>query len=274
MTIRNAGATTVGATANTAMQQNPLELTYGTKMGDMSVAGTLVYSNYNDKKNNIKESTTSLRAGAQTAMWTASVNLGLVNKWEDTSAANDEIKGKTNVIVNAGYNVSPSMYAFGVVEMTGHKATNNTAQAADVDNTNLQVGVVESVKKDGSEFFYGASLRSESYKDAVTSSSTDDTKTTAMYVPVIIGFEADAASWLTLRGSVTQKVLINDSKTETNGATTAETSPGVNSTTFAAGAGVKFNKITLDGSLLASGSQDINLGANKLLGQVGLTYTF
>lgn len=270
LAIRTNGATAVSTTATTATQQNPLELTYGTKMGDMSVAGTLVYSNYNDKKNSVKENVVSLRAGAQTALWTASVDLGLVNKWEDTSANNDEIKGKTNIIVNGGYNVSPELYAFGVVEMKGYTAKNAGADARDVSETNIEVGAVDSMKKDGNEFFYGASLRSESSKDAKQS----DKKVTALKVPVIVGFEADAASWLTLRASVKQTVLVNDSKEENSTSTTSEYSPGTNNTTFAAGAGLKFNKVTVDGTILAGGSQNLNTGSNNLLGQVGLTYAF
>jgi len=69
-------------------------------------------------------------------------------------------------------------------------------------------------------------------------------------------------------------VLINDTKEETGSTTSSEFSPGANNTTFAAGAGLKFNKVTVDGSILAGGKQNIDLGSNNLLGQVGLTYAF
>ena len=97
---------------------------------------------------------------------------------------------------------------------------------------------------------------------------------TTMQLPFVIGLEADAASWLTLRGSVTQTVLINDEKT-TNGPTTvSDLSPGANNTNFSAGAGLKFASVTLDGTLFKAvgGSQTVN--SANLLAQVGLTYNF
>jgi len=263
--------TTLVPTTVTVTQQNPIELTYGTKMGDMSVAGTLVYSNYNNKKADEKENTMSVRAGAQTALWTASVDLGLANKW---TSGTTEVKGKTNLVVGGGYNVSPELYVYGSYSMLGAKKSSGSTQDNDLDKNVIQAGAVTSLKKDGNEFFYGASLVNTVVKDAKTSLSTDDTKTTALTLPVIIGFEADAASWLTLRGSVTQTVLINDTKEETGSTTSSEFSPGANNTTFAAGAGLKFNKVTVDGSILAGGKQNIDLGSNNLLGQVGLTYAF
>ena len=88
--------------------------------------------------------------------------------------------------------------------------------------------------------------------------------------------EVDAGSWLTLRGSVTQSTLIANTKTETNGTATTELSPGTNNTVASVGAGLKFNKLTLDGSLegLTGGAQTQNLSSNELLSRVGLTYLF
>ena len=78
--------------------------------------------------------------------------------------------------------------------------------------------------------------------------------------------EADAASWLTLRGSVTQTVLLDTSKVETTpvaAGTDSEFAPGTNNTTVAFGAGLKFNKVTVDGALLAAGSQTLNTSMRR-----------
>lgn len=262
-------------TATTAIigQQNPFELTYGMKTGDMAWAGTLVYSNFNDKKNEVKESTTGLKFGAATSTWEATVNLGLTDKWESAAAVNDEFKGKSNISVRGGMWVSSDMYAYADVAMGGYELTDANVVASEIKSTDITVGAINTMKNDGNEFFWGAGLMSTTSKD----SKGTEIKETSLSLPFIIGLEANAASWLTLRGSVAQNVLIQNEKTETATATTAETSPGTNSTTFAAGAGLKLGKLALDGSLMAvTGSnpsgQEVN--ADDLLGTVGLTYAF
>ena len=252
-------------------QQNPLELSYGMKTGDMSWAGTLVYSNFNDKKNEVKESTTGLKFGAATSSWDATIDLGLADKWE-ASATNDEFKGKSNVAVRGGMWVSSDLYAYADVAMGGYEVTTTGTVASEVKSQDINIGAINTIKNDGNEFFWGAGLSSSQSKD-----DKADSKETSLSLPFIIGVEANASSWLTLRGSVAQNVLIQNEKEEAAGNTTVETSPGANSTTFAAGAGLKLGKLALDGSLLAvTGSnpsgQEVN--ADDLLGTVGLTYAF
>ncbi len=262
---------TVGAIIG---QQNPLEVTYGMKTGDMAWAGTLVYSNFNNKVAEVKESTTGLKFGAATSTWDATVDLGLTDKWE-ASATNDEFKGKSNIAVRGGMWISSDMYAYADVAMGGFETTVTGTVASEIKTTDIVVGAINTMKNDGNEFFWGAGLASSQSKD----SKGIETKETSLSLPFIIGVEANAASWLTLRGSVAQKVLIQNEKEENNTATpiVSEASPGANSTTFAAGAGLKLGKLALDGSLLAvTGSnpsgQEVN--ADDLLGTVGLTYAF
>lgn len=249
-------------------QQNPLELTYGMKAGDLAWAGTLVYSNFNDKSAEVKESTMGLKFGAATSSWDATVDLGLTDKFEaGTGATKDEFKGKSNVALRGGYWMSSDMYTYADLNMGGFEMTDGPAAAVEVKVQAIKVGAVNTMKNDGNEFFWGAALESSQVK-------VDNAKSTALSLPVIIGLEANAASWLTLRGSVTQNVLIQNEKADDGTNTTDELAPGENSTTFAAGAGLKLGKLSLDGSILANGSQQINTAANGLLGTVGLTYAF
>lgn len=249
-----------------ANQQNPLELTYGMKAGDMAYAATLVYSNYNNKTANEKETSGGLRLGMRMGAIDAAVGLGLINTAE---TATIKYKGTLGVTAEAGYTMD-SMYMFGKVLAAGFKRELSGTETAKEDTTDIQLGVLSTVKKDGSEFFYGAKIVSTTVKDSVP-----DNKTTLLNIPIIMGLEVDANSWLTLRGSLTQKlVLLDNTKVETPStpATNLETSPGANSTTAAFGAGLKFNKLTLDGTILAGGIQTYS--SANLLGQVGLTYMF
>lgn len=272
---KNASVWGLRSAANTALfpsraitpnQQNPVELSYGMKTGEMAWAGTVVYSNYNDKTAlSEKESSAGIRAGLRMGALDAKLNLGLMNTYEN--ATDGKYKGTLGITAGAGYQMD-TLYVSGSATMAGFKTeTAAGAETRDVTSNEYSVSAVNSMKKDGNEFFYGVGLNMSNTEEKVTK-----TKTSAMSLPVWMGMEVDAASWLTLRGSVKQNVLISNSKSENATTTTAETAPGVNTTVAALGAGLKFNKLTLDGSLAGSTTQNIN--GTDLLTQVGLTYMF
>jgi hypothetical protein len=269
--LRAAGATVTGF-ATTKGQQNPIELSYGMKSADMTWAATLVYSNYNDKKNSEKESSGGVRVGMRSGALDAKLKLGLLNTYENT--VDGKFNGTMGATLGAGYSMD-NLYVSGYITDAAFKTENTSGvEQRKFDKMDINVSAVSSHKKDGNEFFYGAGLTNSTTK--VTLLSTTDIKTTSMVMPIWMGLEVDAASWLTLRGSITQNTLINNTKTDTAGTTTAELAPNVNSTEASVGAGLKFNKLTVDGSLTGlSGSaatQEVN--GTKLLGQVGMTYMF
>lgn len=260
---------------NPISQQNPFSIMYSAKAGDMAWGVGFDYSNFSNKTAGAeeKESSMGLNLGARTSAWDAAINLSLGNTWEKgTGATKDDFKGTTGFSISGGYNMSSDMYLYANITSGGFKSTIDTVDNVNYEQMDYKVGVVSTVKQDANEFFYGVALASTSLKQKTAPAGT---KTTTMSLPLIIGLEADAASWLTLRGSITQTVLINDNKTAPDtGTATTDLSPGANNTTFAAGAGLKLNAVTLDGNILASGSQNLNAGAGNLLGQVGLTYNF
>lgn len=268
-------ARTLNAAVATVRQQNPIEFTYGMKSGDMNIAGTLTYSNFENKTvgSEQKENSMGLKAGVTAGALNATLALTLADKWEaGTGATLNDYKGKSAIAATVGYDVMSDLYVYGNLKTGGYKATVATVDVLDVESMTIGVGAISKIKKDGAEFFYGAGLTSLSQKEKATVGAESTNK--EMHMPLIIGLEAEANSWLTLRGSVTQNLLLVDSvKTETAPATTVtDTNPGANSTTLAAGAGLKFNKVAVDGSILTAGTQTINSG--NLLAQVGLTYAF
>ncbi len=272
--LRSLGAA-LGANAGFAFgQQNPIELTYGAKAADMAWAATLVYSNYQDKTPGLaagtaaKESSMGVRLGARAGNWDAALRLGLTSTVE--LGDGDKYTGTAAIGANGGY-MMDSWYLFGNLSSLGFKTEDNvTGETSKYTATSIAIGAMTEVKKDGSGFFYGASLNNSTSKEDVSGG-----KMTSMTLPVWIGTEVDAASWLTLRGSITQTLqLMNNTKTENNLGTVTEFSPAGNDTTVNMGAGLKFNKLTLDGSLAGTmaGGQVIN--ANNLLAMVGLTYWY
>ena len=256
-------------------QQNPVEFTYGAKSGDMNWAATLVYSNYNDKTaagaTVAKESSMGVRLGARANNWDASLRLGLANTAE--LGAGNKFTGTLGLGAKLGYQMD-SLYWFGDVTSVGYKVESAAGvETTKLSDTQLEVGVMTSVKKDGSEMFYGAKYAMQTTSETVASPEGKITNST---LPVWIGLEVDAASWLTLRGSVTQTVLIDSLKTEgTSLGTAQELAPGANNTVVAAGAGLKFNKITVDGTLQATAAATAQqLNGNSMLSTLGMTYNF
>lgn len=255
-------------------QQNPVEFTYGAKAGDISWAGTFVYSAYNNKTPGLvgntieKESSMGLRAGARAANWDASLGLGLTSTVDQ--ADDDKYTGTPSISLAGGYQMD-AWYLSGRIATAGFKTEIGGLEAQKYTNTSINVAATSEVKKDGSSFFYGAGLTNTTSSETVA-----DTKTSSLSLPLWMGVEVDAASWLTLRGSATQTLqLVNNSKEETGGTTTSEFAPGANDTTVSAGVGLKFNKITVDGTLQATNSatsQELN--GNSLLTMLGMTYWY
>lgn len=255
-------------------QQNPIEFTYGMKNGDMNLAGTLVYSNYNDKLGAgatlVKESSTALRLGAAAGAWDATLSLGLVNTAQNGTG--EKFAGSSDMNFFGSYTMADLWWFAKLATSVGKTESAAGVETGKVTNMNWTLGVSHANKKDGNELFYSIALASTDAKTA----GTPDTKSTSLSLPITVGVEVDAASWLTVRGSVSQSTFIHNTKNEA--APASEFAPGANSTTVAVGAGLKLNKLTLDGTLLQTGTVAGNGGqsvdATNLLAQVGATYWF
>ena len=266
------GANTLAPAALKVNQQNPIEFSYGMKTGDIAWAGTLVYSNYNNKVATAgtleKESSMGVRFGATSGAWDGALSLGLANTANIVSG--NKFTGTSAIGLNGGYQMD-TMYFFGNFVTAGAKEEDNAGtQAFKINNQTLSLGVVNSHKKDGNDLFYSVALNQGLTN--TTTGAAAEVKTTTLSLPIVIGLEVEAASWMTLRGSVSQSTLINSSKTEQSGVSLAETDPGANTTTVALGAGLKFNKLTFDGTLSTATTQTVN--TTNLLAQAGMTYWF
>lgn len=253
-------------------QQNPLELGYAMKWDGFVVGAGLIYSKYEVKVGTVEsESSLGLRLGISNQLFYTAAKLILEDKYSKGATT---YKGATGIDLLGGMNFGSTSVHANIVS-TGF--TVNDGATADSKTNKYSVNAVEKIKKDNNEFFYGA---------GVVQSVVEDTKlknkTTTLNLPLIIGLEAVATNWLTLRASVSQDVLLSDSKFEStpvNPLTNTNTSPGLNSTKFAAGAGLTFNKVTIDGLIAtavagppAATVQDIN--TNNLLSSVAVTYNF
>jgi hypothetical protein len=202
--------------------------------------------------------------------WNAGATLGLGDTAKTTLTSGDNATyAGTNTSLFGIYTMDTMTFGLNY-GMTSTKIdkTVSTAKSnvADSSASTIILSALNEVKKEGVDFFYGANYVMYDRKDKGTTSTTT---TTISMLPVIIGVEADAASWLVLRGSVTQNVLLGQETTKT----TASVSDSIDhDTKVAAGMGIKFNKSVLDMTLSAATTGTV--ASNALGASAAYTYMF
>lgn len=257
-----------GAGPDLLKEQNALDLIYGTELGGQKWGFGLHYSNAKDEKNALatngkrKVSTLGASVGVRNDIWNAYLRFGLTGKTEsDLAAAPNKLEQKGLYDLGGGYWID-TLYVDAKFLTTKGNFT-STGVNTDIEKTTYSVGVTDNVKVDGGNFFYGARFANEELK------TSPGNKATAMGLPVLAGIEVDATSWMVLRGSITQTVLLGETKVDS----TPEVKTSLlNDTTVAAGAGLKFGKLTFDGTLEGSTTGKVN--ADTLLANASVTYLF
>lgn len=245
-------------------QDNSLDLFVGGDAG-LQWGARLHYANGKDETGAVKQKQSAFGLGLGVVMGAAEgyANVDISDKSEGGAAAGDEWKQKPSFTVGGSYEWSGYTF-FG--EFSNGKAEEKVGTTTTSDkNTNFRVGAGRVMEiNPTARVIMDASFAYD--KTTVTTS-----KTTTMAIPVTFGFEADATSWLTLRGSVGQNVILNSEKVEnTPGATTKSTK--ADTTTVNAGATLNFGKLAVDGSIgkMATGT----LNTDDLMSRVGVTYNF
>ncbi|MCE3011163.1 MAG: hypothetical protein LW875_11190 [Proteobacteria bacterium] len=268
----NTAASLTGTNA-LLLEQNPLNLMYSAKMGDITWGATVKYSKGFDEvsaSQKRKSDSTGIALGATNGTWEVHLVQGLGA--QSDNGAGVKLKSKSNTKVALAYNLSDSMYAFGSYKMAESETTVAASKSTTKSNE-LVVGLVNTlVKADGVNFFYGVSYNSSENKPSTLSAGNPKTNETSL--PVWLGVEADANSWMVLRAVVQQTVLINEEKTNTGSATTKD---DVDNTTMAAGAGFKLGKGMLDATFGTASEGHLSFSdgtTDEFLSSVSYTYMF
>lgn len=280
--------------ANYLKQENPLRLFYAAKPGDLSwgvgllhmsskrAPGTASAGNIEKKQDGM-----AVYASAESGDWDARLGVGLSNTASyniGASATEEKLTGKSSATLGGGWKMD-TMYIYAEYGMGGFKHEVGSTATADRSDTSTKIGIINSHKKDGTDFFYGISYSMVTLKDDATTpiagslGQAGRNKSEINTMPIIIGVEAEATSWMVLRGSITEDFnLLGMSKTKYTDITTAdnEENTGVHNTTVRAGAGFKWNKFTMDATIKAAADDGGDLGTNddKFLNELSLTYMF
>ncbi|MCB0408185.1 MAG: hypothetical protein KDD34_08280, partial [Bdellovibrionales bacterium] len=125
-------------------------------------------------------------------------------------------------------------------------------------------------KTDGHFLFYSAGLLYIDDSTDYDNSSAELTKD-VLAIPIAIGLETQVKEWLSLRGSVTQNVIL-DKEDDKSAAGVNDDKNNMDDTTVAAGAGIVFGDLKFDAVFEGSTTGDLN--TTTLLSRVGMNYSF
>lgn len=263
------------------LEQNGLNAFYSGKFNDMIWGATLKYSNgKKEGANEYKSNSAGIALGLTNGTWEVELVQGIVGKSELTSGANVfEVESKGLTKVGVGYNINEAMQVYANYAMTKLEGSGTgtfaTAPFADlnttVENKKYSVGLINTVVKDDSiNFFYGVAYQNEEQ------TGIQDFKKSVL--PVWLGVEANATSWMVFRGSIQQNILINETE---DTAATPKTKSDLDSIAFNAGVGIKLGNGMLDANFATAangslnfGNGDVAGGGQEFLSNVAYTYNF
>lgn len=270
------------ATAFNSTLDNGFNVVYGSKAGDITWGANLYYLSSNKKTaltvgaplgdaTDRKANVAGVSFGAEAGQWEANAVVGLMgeSKFASSTLGDDvSLKSNMNLLLRGAYKMD-TMYYYAQYGMTGAKL-DVAGNDSKIEGNDIRIGLVNTHKKDGVDFFYGVA-----YKMTTQKSNDGDDKVETSSLPVIVGVEAEAASWLVFRGSITQNVLLGSTKTTTGGVAGDSDTISANNT-VAAGAGLKFGKFTMDGVLKAGSNAngDFGLDGANFITEASLTYNF
>ncbi|AHI04815.1 hypothetical protein BDW_01525 [Bdellovibrio bacteriovorus W] len=259
-------------TSPVLQEQNPINVFYASKMGDWTWGVTGKYSSGKNDTNDTKSSSSGIALGATNGALEIELVQGFGGKTEN---ATESVESKAMTQVGVGYKFAENMEVYGQYQMVKADGTGNGFDNTVLDLTRYEVGFVNSaVKTDDVNFFYGVAYRSENREV-----KNGDIKSESATLPVWLGVEANAASWLVFRGSISQSILLNEVKTEVSPA--AETKADLDSIAFNAGVGIKLGNGMLDANFATAangslnfGNGDVAGGGQEFLSNVAYTYNF
>lgn len=240
-----------------------VQLTYASVEDDNFVGGTATGGE------KAEADVMDLRVGVGQGQWAAYATYGISGKTE-TKEIDAEIERKSAIEVGGSWKWDA--YTAFAQYSTAKYDTDVAGADESAEASSYQIGVGRQDKlNDKATLFTKVSYAtSKSDTEDLGSGSDDESKA----IPVVVGLEYDAASWLAIRGSIAQNVIINEEETDGDKSTP-------NSTSVNTGASLKFGDLTIDGLVgttsntgTAGGASDGVLNTDNLLTRFSATYRF
>lgn len=224
-----------------------------------------------------KHGSMSLGAGAVFGDIEGSVNFVIKDKYENTTNASTTESGKVeadNMDINLGYNWGNWTF-YGMYEAKGVDFTSGATKSETSRNT-IMVGAGHTHEVSSTARIYTDVTYNMAKSEDKLAGATLAQELKTNNLKVNLGFEVDANSWLTLRGSVRQNVLIDSTKTKAATAAALESDVNGSSTAYNAGATLNFGKLKVDGNIgTGTGAGAVgDLSTDALLTEVAVHYWF
>ena len=208
---------------------------------------SLFYAGNDVKSATVAEKTATqlgARVGIDVNNFQVFSSVGIITKStiNDNAANNTELKGKIGIDAGATYKMN-DMTAFAKFVTTGADFNTGGVTAAEIRNQQYGLGLGWKHEMTKATNLYA---RLEADYQKVSSSGTD-TKT--WNVPAVVGAEAQALSWLAIRGSISESILGQQWSTNTRNSLAG-------TTTVAAGLGLTFGDVQIDGLVATNGASN------------------
>ena len=212
----------------------------------------------------VKQTTNVLgvKAGVETNGLNVFTTVGINSEAKNddgTAAGTNVLKGKLSLDVGATYAMDDITY-LAKFTSTGSEFTPGTSAATNVKTTAFGVGA--GWKKEASktvnvysrvQFDYQKnSLDTNNAAINAVANAVGTGNETFYNLPLVLAAEAQATSWLTVRGSVSHSLIGQHNLIKTTGVTTKDSMN--NMTTVAAGLGFNFGELTIDALFGQSGA--------------------
>lgn len=264
-------------------RDNELDLFFG---GDMGIewGARLTYAKGKDQSGtpSVEETQSSMGLGLGMVMGDLEVyaNLGLkdeVEKVNNTTGAKWE--ADTGIVAGGSYKMGDYSF-FGSYTTRGAEYVSGTGVAKNETSQKIiYVGAGHTKEVSAtSRVFTSLAYKNSKAEDKDGTTATNNTEVKASELPFSVGFEADATSWLTLRGSISQNLFLNNEETKT---TSTVKATKTNNTDVAAGATLNFGKLKVDGMIGTNGANGSTAGTesgvldlDRLMTRVAVHYWF
>ncbi|MCR9204878.1 MAG: hypothetical protein NXH75_09885, partial [Halobacteriovoraceae bacterium] len=201
---------------------------------------------------------------------------------EDGTTAGTKAEDDGSMNIGVGYNMMDFTFFVDYEKKAYEWVAGTGVAATTTERTDLTLGAgytkeVSSTSRVFTDIKYVMTSAEDSSATANQNVEADRSQ-----LPLTVGFETDATSWLTLRGSISQNIFINSIEVKAAGGTTKSKSTQANTTNVQAGATLNFGKLMVDGMIGtqagsragAPGTDAGVLATDNLMTQVAVHYWF
>ncbi len=232
-------------------QDNPIDLFFGKDNWGANVS----LSNSDDETTGAKQTTLIGRFGMVRDQDEFAGTLEFIGNAEKTGG----VKFTGAPVLEASYLRKIEKFTLQGLLAYGQGKTNSGAGDVDLKYTGIEINAMH---RPVAEIYYGMGV-------TYGSLDRDGKKLSSTAVPFTLGIEKDMFSWMAIRGSIKQNVLIGETKNEIAG---TKAQRNINNTSVALGVGLKNNGFTFDGSLVAGTNGKFN--GSDLITNASMTYNF